>query len=110
MESGEFAIEIGENCRDIRASVNIHVQSSQGLPMAIHANTTVGQLMRHPKGAAFIQNMMAQSPRTASADNLGEGSEKMVRKTMMEMPLGAMVSYGRMTPEQLDGLIAMLNS
>lgn len=34
----------------------------------------------------------------------------MVRKTMMEMPLGAMVSYGRMTPEQLDGLIAMLNS
>lgn len=39
VECGEFAIEIGENCRDIRASVNIHVQSSQGLPMAIHANT-----------------------------------------------------------------------
>lgn len=110
VESGEFAIEIGESCRDIRASVNVRVQSSQGLPVAIHANTTVGQLLRHPKGAAFIQNMMAQSPRTASADNLGEGSEKMVRKTMMEMPLGAMVSYGRMTPEQLDGLIAMLNS
>lgn len=110
VERGEFVLEIGENCRDIRTSIRVHVESSQGLPMAITANTTVGQLMRHPKGAAFIQNMLAQAPKTANAGNLGEGSEKMVRKTMLEMPLGAMVSYGRMTPEQLDGLITMQNT
>lgn len=110
VESGEFVIEISEHCRGIRASVRVHVEGSQGLPMAINANTMVGQLMRHPKGATLIQNMLAQAPRTASAGNLGEGSEKMIRKTMLEMLLGAMVSYGRMTPEQLDSLIAMLNT
>ena len=34
----------------------------------------------------------------------------MVQSMMLEMPLGALVTYGAMSFEQLDGLIAMLNT
>lgn len=37
---------------------------------------------------------------------MGEGSEKMMQNMMFEMPLGALVSYGRMSASQLDALIA----
>lgn len=40
---------------------------------------------------------------------MGEGSEKIMQQMMLEIPLGALVSYGRMTSAQLDALIASLN-
>ena len=40
----------------------------------------------------------------------GEGSEKMMQNMMLDMPLGSLVSYGRMTSKQLKGLIASLNA
>ena len=55
----------------------------------------------------------SEEAKKAEADNLsnmGEGSERMAQAMMTEMPLGAIVTFGRMTNEQLDGLIAMLNS
>ena len=41
---------------------------------------------------------------------MGEGSAKMMQNMMLEMPLRSIVSFGRMTMEQLDGLLAMLNA
>ena len=40
---------------------------------------------------------------------MGEGSDALLRQMMEETPLGALVSYGRMTSAQLDALIAALN-
>ena len=42
--------------------------------------------------------------------NMGEGSEKMVQSMMFEMPLQSIVTFGRMTEEELNGLLNMLNS
>ena len=62
-----------------------------------------GQVVQAPADGQAAQAHEADSP-------LGEGSEVMVQKMMQEMPLGALVSYGRMTQEQLDSVIAMLNA
>jgi len=43
-------------------------------------------------------------------DAMGAGAKRMRERMMMEMPLDSLVSYGRMTDEQLDGLLAMLNA
>lgn len=109
VESGEFIIGIGESSRDIRQSTKVCVEGTVLLPFTITKTTTIGQLLRHPKGASFVQQMMGARQSSANAQNMGEGSEKMVQNMMFEMPLGALVSYGRMTAQQLDGLIAMLN-
>lgn len=112
VESGEFMIEIGESCRDIRLSKSVQVEGTTLLSFTIDTNTTIGQLMKHPRGAAFIRQMMGKSDGPSDseqAEAMGEGSEKMMQKMMFEMPLGSLVSYGRMTAKQLKGLIASLN-
>ena len=113
VESGEFLIEIGESCRDIRLSKSVHVEGTTLLSFTIDANTTIGQLMKHPKGAAFIRQMMGKSSGPSDseqAEAMGEGSEKIMQQMMFDMPLGSLVSYGRMTSKQLKDLIASLNA
>ena len=44
------------------------------------------------------------------AEAMGEGSEKIMQQMMFDMPLGSLVSYGRMTSKQLKDLIASLNA
>lgn len=109
VESGEFAIEIGRSSREICLSKSVQVEGTVMLRFTVTENTTIGQLMKHPKGQEFLAKMLP-SESTANTAAMGEGSEKMVQKMMFEMPLGALVSYGRMSREQLDGMINMLNS
>ena len=111
VESGEFVIEIGESSRDIRASRAVQVEGTTLLSFTVTETTTIGQLLKHPKGKAIIGGMMGSSAMTHvdQSDSMGEGSERMMQGMMMGIPLGALVSYGRLTPEQLKGLIASLN-
>ena len=113
VESGEFLIEIGESCRDIRLAKSVQVEGTTLMSFTIDANTTIGQLMKHPKGAAFIRQMMGKSHGPSDAEQaeaMGEGSEKIMQQMMFDMPLGSLVSYGRMTSKQLKDLIASLNA
>jgi len=113
VESGEYSIEVGESCRDIHLSKSVHVEGTTLLSFTIDANTTIGQLMKHPKGAAFIRQMMGKSNGPSDAEQaeaMGEGSEKIMQQMMFDMPLGSLVSYGRMTSKQLKDLIASLNA
>ena len=67
------------------------------------------------KGRAFMDKLMGGQNGIAKSQEehtrtLGEGSAEMVQNTMLGMPLHAIVTFGRMTQEQLQGLLAMLNS
>lgn len=115
VESGRFFVEIGASSRDIRLSAEVNVTGTVDLPIHYTRQSTVGDLMKSSQGRAFFTQMMAARrghTEAAMADNkksMGEGSEKMVQTMMFEMPLGALVTYGAMTSQQLDGLIMMLN-
>ena len=115
VESGEFVIEIGESSRDIRLERTVTVEGTTLIPFTITKTSTIGQLMKHPKGAAFIKKMLSSGSSDRPSDSeqaaaMGEGSEKIMQNMMFEMPLGALVSYGRMSAAQLDALIASLNT
>ena len=112
VESGEFVIEIGESSRDIRQSIPVQVEGTVSLPFTVTVNTTIGQLLKHPKGKEIIGNMMRSSAMSHvdQTETMGEGSERMMQGMMMGIQLGALVSYGRMTRKQLKELIASLNS
>ena len=82
------------------------------IPFTVTKTSTIGQLMKHPKGAAIIQKMISSSKGPSDSEQaaaMGEGSEKIMQSMMFEMPLGSLVSYGRMTAPQLDALIDSLN-
>lgn len=110
VESGEFFIEIGANSREIVQSAPVQVEGTTQIAFTVTETTTIGQLLKHPKGAPMIQKMMAGVSTTANTDSMGEGADRMMKNMMLEMPLGALVSYGRMSREQLAGMISMLNS
>lgn len=110
VESGEFWIEIGRNSRQIVLSAPVQVEGTAQLSFTVTETTTIGQLMKHPKGMPLIQKMMGGVKTTANVSSMGEGADRMMQNMMLEMPLGALVSYGRMSQEQLNGLIVMLNS
>ena len=111
VESGEFVIEIGESSRDIRMAQPVQVEGTTELPFTVTVNTTIGQLLKHPKGKEIIGNMMRSSAlsHVDQTDSMGEGSERMMQGMMMGIQLGALVSYGRMTRKQLKELITRLN-
>lgn len=116
VESGRFFIEIGASSREILLSAPVEVTGTKELPLVYSYDSTVGDLMKTEKGRALMSRMMAggaaEGQKAAEEDNLkhmGEGSEKMVQNMMIEMPLRSIVTFGRMTEEQLDGMIRMLN-
>jgi len=115
VESGRFFVEIGSSSRDIRLSEAVTVTGTSELPVHVTRLTTIGELSRFARGRAFVEQMIAaRSARTKKAveDNnktMGEGSDKIVKSMMYEMPLGSLVTYGVMSFEQLDGLIRSLN-
>lgn len=116
VESGEFAVEIGASSRDIRLTATVTVNGTIELPLTYTRESTIGDLLKTAKGRAIMQQLMGgrkEAVSAAEADNLknmGEGSDRMVQTMMMEMPLGSIVTFGRMTSEQLDGLLVTLNS
>ena len=120
VESGHVIIEVGSSSADLRLSGTVTVKSGMEIPMTVTKITTIGELLTTQKGRAFVAQMMGVSPEEAAPsedstsqeekDSMGAGAARMHQQMMMDMPLTALVSYGRMTSEQLDGLIAMLNS
>lgn len=115
VESGRFFVEIGASSRDIRLSEAVTVNGTVELPVQVTRKTTIGELTRFPKGKAFMEQIIAaRRPDSQKAiedneKNMGEGSDKIIKSMMTEMPLSALVTYGVMTFQQLDGLIASLN-
>lgn len=116
VESGTYSIEIGASSRDIRLKGFVEVNGTVELPMVYTYNSTIGDLMSTQKGQAVIQQMfgsmvgtMTEKEQESSEKAMGEGSAKMMRAMMQEMPLRSLVTFGRMTSEQLDKLLQMLN-
>ena len=112
--SGVYGIEIGASSRDIRLSAEVSVSGTTELPYVYSLTSTVGSLMKTAKGRALFERMMAagqgRHQEMEGADALGEGGAEMARRMMFEMPLGALSTFGGVPMEQLQGMVAMLNS
>ncbi len=55
VESGEFKIMIGASSADIRAVASINVTSTKTEPIVYTANTTIGDVLKHPRGAELLK-------------------------------------------------------
>lgn len=115
VESGDFCIEIGASSRSIYLAETVSVQGTTTIPFVVTRNTTVGDIAKHPQGQQLIAQMMAQSQGSSSVNeqsavDLGAGSSRMIENMKREMPLSALVGFGVMTEEQLQGILSMLNN
>ncbi len=115
VETGRFQIDIGASSRDIRLSAALEVRGTGHLPRCFTRHATIGEVLTTEAGRRIVGGLLAARSRgsrdhdKAQDEAMGEGSQRMRQKMMMEMPLNNLVTYGVMTFEQLDALLAQLN-
>lgn len=114
VESGTVNIGIGASSRDLRLQGKVKMNSSMYIPIVFDRNTTIGDLLQDPRGAEVVGRMTGgghSGKEAEQTDNpLGAGAGRTHDRMVMEMPVGSLVSYGRMSDEQLDSLLDMLNA
>lgn len=115
VESGKYSVEIGASSRDIRLSAQVDVIGTGELPIVYTRSSTVTDLLKSPKGREFMSALMSRIHPNAKkeSDNLnhmGEGSDKAAQKMMMEMPLSSLVTFGKISSQELSELLSRLNS
>ncbi|MBQ9349374.1 MAG: fibronectin type III-like domain-contianing protein, partial [Oscillibacter sp.] len=99
VESGEYLIEIGKSSREICLSCPVTVKGDAPAPFPVTRYTTIGQLMKHPKGPGVAAKFL---PAGKAADGMANGAA--LQQMRMEIPLNALVSYGKISVEELDAL------
>lgn len=110
VESGDFEIRIGKSSRDIVLSETVEVESTTERRIEFHRNSTISDLKKTAKGAAFVEDFISKLP---FASAIGDGSQaEMFRAFLDALPLRGMLSFsgGKTTEKQLNDLIDYLNS
>jgi beta-glucosidase len=114
VESGEFELLVGKSSKDIILSEKVRVESTVELPLQVHRNTTVGDLLSNPKVAPLAKELLVKaqegSPFADAAEDQGDFSE-MMEAMMKYMPLRALSNFsnGNFTEEKLQDMIQQLN-
>ncbi|QGQ44900.1 glycoside hydrolase family 3 C-terminal domain-containing protein [Metabacillus sediminilitoris] len=114
VESGEFELLVGKSSKDIVLSEKVRVESTVELPLQVHRNTTVGDLLSNPKVAPLAKELLVKaqegSPFAAAAEDQGDFNE-MMEAMMKYMPLRALSNFsnGNFTEEKLQDMIKQLN-
>lgn len=117
--SGEYEILIGASSRDIRLSEKLHLTTAKVLPLRVHANTTLGELLadeRTAKYAMKFKNCMGAffgaSETSDPADNAQQDravSDDMTNAMVASMPLRNVATFGLFSKEELDAVINEIN-
>lgn len=110
--SGTYEIQIGKSSREIVLCDTVELTTDVKVPMEIHKNTTVGQLMSNPDMAQVLQEALSEMMSTMGAGG-GEASTEaispeMIRGMMESMPLRGLRSFAGMSEEALNRLVEKL--
>ena len=94
VESGMFDILVGDSSEDICAMAQIEVTSDYVEPIHITWNTTVGDMMAHPRTKPIVEAMMAKmmGPDSPMAGMSMENDE-MMKAMIAESPLRAVKMF-----------------
>lgn len=112
-ESGTYEILIGSSSRDIRLTKTVELESTMQIPMEIHMNTTISELMGNEKAKEVIGDLVNQM-----MTNIGGGEEgsaaseaispEMMIKMMENSPLRSLRSFTGISTEEVKELIEKL--
>ena len=58
--SGTYEILIGSSSRDIRLTKTVELESTMKIPMEIHTNTTISELMENEKAKEVMKDLVDQ--------------------------------------------------
>ncbi|MDE7311244.1 MAG: glycoside hydrolase family 3 C-terminal domain-containing protein [Eubacterium sp.] len=112
--SGKYEILVGSSSADIRQSITLTMQSAQRLPLHLHMNTTIGELLADDrtrelgkklkqKMDAFFGGAGAEVPEGAEGEAI---SDEMGEAIALAAPLRNLSGFGICTKEQILEMLA----
>ena len=111
--SGEYEIAVGASSRDIRLSETLSYRTNRALPLHIGINTTIGDLLENEKAKPLGEKLIRMMDAFFGADSQGDSDaaseamgDDMMDAIAASQPLRGIVSFGIMTPEELQSEIA----
>lgn len=116
VETGDFELLIGRSSADIVLAETVHVTSTTVVPLIVHRNTTIGDLLNDPRKAEIAQTLLKQFEQglgmSAEAASSEDGMGDMFAAMMKFMPLRNLTAFsqGKFSEEMLDSLITQLNT
>ncbi len=113
--TGNYEIIAAASSQDIRLTQSVHVTSSAVLPVKIHMNTLVCELLENPKTSAvvtsitdtLIHHMGGSAPGEESSEAI---TPEMSLKMMENSPLRCLRSFMKMDTEDVEALIKKLQA
>ncbi|NYE18919.1 beta-glucosidase [Microbacterium immunditiarum] len=115
VEGGEYVIEVAASSRDIRSTVSVAVEGDP-LVLPLSRNSSIGEVLAHPVAGPIAQAAIAQMMSGMEGVDaiMPEGVD--ATKMMLSFPIGRAGMFagadsgGQISPEMIDGLIAMANA
>ncbi len=103
--SGDYEILIGASSRDIRLTTKVHMNSSQKLPLNLHMNTTLGELISDERtrefGCLLKQKMDKLFGADAKLTDNDSDEDPMADAVATSMPIRNVAAFGLITKEAL---------
>ena len=106
VSTGNYRLLVGASSTDIRLQKTIFIESTKNLPFEITANTTFGDLMKHPELNTVISGLLE-----AMGEESEEGaiSKDMKLAMIYDMPIRALRSFQGVDNYIIESLITTLN-
>lgn len=115
--TGEYEIMAAASSRDIRLTKTVKVISTVEIPLHVHMNTTISELLENAKTRVLIKDMTRRlmdnmgNPQDAEEGSAGAEAitAEMSLKMMENAPLRSMRSFMEVSTEEVEELIVKLN-
>ncbi|WP_394554861.1 glycoside hydrolase family 3 C-terminal domain-containing protein [Agromyces sp. MMS24-JH15] len=110
VEGGAYAVDVAASSRDIRSTVSVEV-AGDAVAIPLTRESSLGEALAHPVAGPIIQAAMAQMMQGLEGIESVMPEGVSMDRMMMSFPIGRMsMMGGDVTPEMIDGLIAMANA
>ncbi|WP_457100634.1 glycoside hydrolase family 3 C-terminal domain-containing protein [Microbacterium sp. P5_E9] len=111
VEGGDYTVAVGASSSDIRSTVEVAVDGD-AVSLPLTRESSLGEVFAHPVAGPMVQAAMAGMAEMmeGAASIMPEGVS--MDKMMESFPVGriGMMAGGSVSPEMIDGLIAMANA
>lgn len=115
VEGGAYVVDVAASSRDIRSSVTVEV-AGDDVVLPLSRTSSIGEVMAHPIAGPIVQAAIGQmmSGMEGVEAIMPEGVD--ATKMMESFPIGRAGMFagadsgGTVSPEMIDGLIAMANA
>ena len=117
VEGGSYTVSVGASSRDLRSSIEVAVEGD-AFTLPLSRTSSLGEVFRHPIAGPVVQAAMAQmmgGVGDSAASIMPEGVD--MSKMMESFPIGRIGMMAGLagdgagvSPEMIDGLIAMANA